>query len=65
MFSIIETQLIFCLHSFSYDEFTKTMDKGFPKRVDVAFSGMTGKVTAAFEYRGEYNFIQTIHFDLT
>lgn len=29
------------------------MDKGFPKRVDEGFPGMTGKVTAAFQVRGE------------
>nr|XP_046267682.1 matrix metalloproteinase-18-like [Scatophagus argus] len=36
----------------SYDEARKTMDPGFPKRVDETFSGLTGKVTAAFQYRG-------------
>ncbi|KAM4726776.1 LOW QUALITY PROTEIN: collagenase 3-like [Anableps anableps] len=36
---------------YSYDE-TKTMDTGFPKRVDETFSGMTSRVTAAFQYRG-------------
>ena len=29
------------------------MDEGFPKRVDETFYGMTGKVTAALQYRGE------------
>ncbi|XP_014829052.1 PREDICTED: collagenase 3-like [Poecilia mexicana] len=37
---------------YSYDETTKTMDSGFPKRVDETFSGMTRKVTAALQYRG-------------
>nr|XP_046267628.1 collagenase 3a [Scatophagus argus] len=37
---------------YSYDEARKTMDPGFPKRVDETFSGLTGKVTAAFQYRG-------------
>ncbi|KAL6099202.1 mmp1 [Pungitius sinensis] len=37
---------------FSYDEARKTMDQGFPKRVDQTFSGLTTKVTAAFQYRG-------------
>ncbi|XP_044226444.1 collagenase 3-like [Thunnus albacares] len=37
---------------FSYDEARQTMDRGFPKRVDQTFSGMTNKVTAAFQYRG-------------
>ncbi|XP_042286716.1 collagenase 3-like [Thunnus maccoyii] len=36
---------------YSYDETKQTMDEGFPKRVDETFSGMTGKVTAAFQYR--------------
>uniref|UniRef100_A0A3Q3W751 interstitial collagenase n=1 Tax=Mola mola TaxID=94237 RepID=A0A3Q3W751_MOLML len=37
---------------YSYDEATKTIDKGFPKRVDQTFTDITGKVTAAFQYRG-------------
>ncbi|KAG8008201.1 Matrix metalloproteinase-18 [Nibea albiflora] len=37
---------------YSYDEAKKMMDQGFPKRVDKIFSGMTGKVTAAFLYNG-------------
>ncbi|XP_040906703.1 collagenase 3a [Toxotes jaculatrix] len=37
---------------YSYDEATKKMDEGFPKRVDETFSGLTSKVTAAFQYRG-------------
>ncbi|XP_037403396.1 collagenase 3-like [Pygocentrus nattereri] len=36
---------------YSYDETTKTMDKGYPKWVEERFPGMTGKVTAAFQYR--------------
>ncbi|TDH04605.1 hypothetical protein EPR50_G00134540 [Perca flavescens] len=41
---------------YSYDETRKTMDQGFPKRVDQTFSGLTGKVTAALQYRG-YTYI--------
>ncbi|XP_069572770.1 collagenase 3-like [Brachyistius frenatus] len=37
---------------YSYDEARKTMDQGFPKRVDQTFSGLTSKVTAALQYRG-------------
>ncbi|KAE8288058.1 Collagenase 3 [Larimichthys crocea] len=37
---------------YSYDEARKTMDQGFPKRLDETFTGLTGKVTAAFQYRG-------------
>ncbi|KAF1378938.1 hypothetical protein PFLUV_G00195700 [Perca fluviatilis] len=37
---------------YSYDETRKTMDQGFPKLVDQTFSGLTGKVTAALQYRG-------------
>ncbi|KAF3706751.1 Collagenase 3 [Channa argus] len=37
---------------YSYDEARKTMDPGFPKRVDDTFSGMTKKVTAAIQLRG-------------
>ncbi|KAM6911282.1 collagenase 3-like [Lycodopsis pacificus] len=37
---------------YSYDEARKTMDQGFPKQVDETFSGLTSKVTAAFQYRG-------------
>uniref|UniRef100_A0A8C9Z1T3 interstitial collagenase n=1 Tax=Sander lucioperca TaxID=283035 RepID=A0A8C9Z1T3_SANLU len=37
---------------YSYDEAKKTMDQGFPKRVDQTFSGLTSKVTAALQYRG-------------
>nr|XP_057943362.1 collagenase 3-like [Doryrhamphus excisus] len=36
---------------YSYDEARKTMDEGFPKRVYETFSGLTGKVTAAFQYK--------------
>lgn len=43
----------YCLSFISYDETRKTMDQGFPKRVDQTFSGMTGMVTAAFQYRGD------------
>ncbi|XP_035034265.2 collagenase 3 [Hippoglossus stenolepis] len=41
---------------YSYDEAKKTMDQGFPKHVDHVFSGLTSKVTAAFQYRG-YSYI--------
>uniref|UniRef100_A0A8D3BT41 interstitial collagenase n=1 Tax=Scophthalmus maximus TaxID=52904 RepID=A0A8D3BT41_SCOMX len=37
---------------YSYDEAKKTMDQGLPKPVDQTFSGLTSKVTAAFQYRG-------------
>uniref|UniRef100_A0A8C6MFE8 Matrix metallopeptidase 13a n=1 Tax=Nothobranchius furzeri TaxID=105023 RepID=A0A8C6MFE8_NOTFU len=37
---------------YSYDDVRKTMDKGFPKRVDETFSGMTSQVTAALQHRG-------------
>ncbi|XP_037605312.1 LOW QUALITY PROTEIN: collagenase 3-like [Sebastes umbrosus] len=37
---------------YSYDEARKTMDQGFPKRVDQTFFGLSGRVTAAFQYRG-------------
>nr|XP_040038651.1 matrix metalloproteinase-18-like isoform X1 [Gasterosteus aculeatus aculeatus] len=37
---------------YSYDEARETMDEGFPKPVDQTFSGLTSKVTAAFQYRG-------------
>ncbi|KAK5858930.1 hypothetical protein PBY51_003037 [Eleginops maclovinus] len=37
---------------YSYNEARKTMDHGFPKRVDQTFSGLNGKVTAAVQYRG-------------
>ncbi|XP_060941336.1 uncharacterized protein LOC133019018 [Limanda limanda] len=36
---------------YSYDEVRKSMDQGFPKRVDQTFSGVR-KVTGAFQYRG-------------
>uniref|UniRef100_A0A3P9KBT7 interstitial collagenase n=1 Tax=Oryzias latipes TaxID=8090 RepID=A0A3P9KBT7_ORYLA len=37
---------------YSYDEAKGTMDAGFPKAVDQKFSGMSGRVTAALQYRG-------------
>ncbi|XP_020790273.2 collagenase 3-like [Boleophthalmus pectinirostris] len=37
---------------YSYDEVSKRMDQGYPKNVDQKFSGLTTKVTAAFQYRG-------------
>lgn len=44
----------YCLCFFSYDEAKKTMDPGFPKQVDATFSGLTRKVTAALQHRGEW-----------
>uniref|UniRef100_A0A3B3ZZ13 interstitial collagenase n=1 Tax=Periophthalmus magnuspinnatus TaxID=409849 RepID=A0A3B3ZZ13_9GOBI len=37
---------------YSYDEISKRMEQGYPKNVDEKFSGLTTKVTAAFQYRG-------------
>nr|XP_049599608.1 collagenase 3 [Syngnathus scovelli] len=37
---------------YSYDEFSKKMDDGFPKSVDETFSGLTGRVTAAVQSNG-------------
>uniref|UniRef100_UPI0037E72F1B collagenase 3-like n=1 Tax=Semicossyphus pulcher TaxID=241346 RepID=UPI0037E72F1B len=37
---------------YSYDEARRTMDQGFPKRLDQTFNGLNRKVTAAFQYRG-------------
>ncbi|XP_035391093.1 collagenase 3-like [Electrophorus electricus] len=37
---------------YSYDEKRKVMDKGSPKLVGKRFPGVTGKITAAFQYRG-------------
>ncbi|XP_026225748.1 collagenase 3-like [Anabas testudineus] len=37
---------------YSYDEAKKTMDPGFPKRVDETFFGLTRQVTAALQHRG-------------
>ncbi|XP_071316699.1 collagenase 3-like [Trachinotus anak] len=37
---------------FSYDEARRTMDRGFPKRLDQIFSGLNKRVTAAFQYKG-------------
>ncbi|KAJ7996074.1 hypothetical protein DPEC_G00233300 [Dallia pectoralis] len=37
---------------YSYDEEKKRMDRGFPKRVDAGFPGMTSKVTAALQVQG-------------
>lgn len=37
------------------------MDKGFPKPVEEVFPGMTGKVTAAFQYRGIKGFTIQYH----
>ncbi|XP_059208144.1 collagenase 3-like [Centropristis striata] len=37
---------------YSYDEAKKTMDQGFPKRLDETFSGLSTKVTAAVQVKG-------------
>ncbi|KAF7700948.1 collagenase 3-like [Silurus meridionalis] len=37
---------------YSYDENKKKMDTGYPKRVENGFPGVTGKITAAFQYKG-------------
>ncbi|XP_051973338.1 collagenase 3-like [Xyrauchen texanus] len=37
---------------YSYNEENRRMEKGYPKRLDKVFPGMTGKVTAAFQYKG-------------
>ncbi|XP_065117036.1 collagenase 3-like [Paramisgurnus dabryanus] len=37
---------------YSYDEMTRRMDKGYPKKVKDVFPEMKGKVTAAFQYKG-------------
>ncbi|XP_062870730.1 collagenase 3-like [Trichomycterus rosablanca] len=37
---------------YSFDMSSKEMDKGFPKRVEQSFSGISGPVTAGFQYRG-------------
>ncbi|XP_026871243.2 collagenase 3-like [Electrophorus electricus] len=37
---------------YSYDHRDKKMDNGYPKRVEEAFPGMTGKITAALYYQG-------------
>ncbi|XP_031727457.1 collagenase 3a [Anarrhichthys ocellatus] len=37
---------------FSYDEARKRMDRGSPKRVVRTFSGLTSRVTAAFQHSG-------------
>ncbi|KAA0704190.1 Collagenase 3 [Triplophysa tibetana] len=41
---------------YSYDEQTRRMDKGYPKPVENVFLGMTGKVTAAFQFKG-FNYL--------
>lgn len=37
---------------YSYDEQKRRVEKGYPKPVENVFPGMTGKVTAAFQYKG-------------
>ncbi|XP_041919560.1 collagenase 3-like [Alosa sapidissima] len=39
-------------HYYSYDEIQKKMDEGYPKLVAASFRRMTGKVTAAFMFKG-------------
>ncbi|KAK2870923.1 hypothetical protein QQF64_002021 [Cirrhinus molitorella] len=41
---------------YSYNEEKRKVEKGYPKPVDKVFSGMTGKVTAAFQYKG-FNYL--------
>ncbi|XP_067253718.1 collagenase 3-like [Chanodichthys erythropterus] len=41
---------------YSYDEEHRRMEKGYPKPVEVVFPGMTGTVTAAFQYKG-FNYL--------
>lgn len=43
----------------SYDENKKKMDAGFPKSIEQSFPGVTGKITAAFQYKGGYFFKYT------
>ncbi|KAM9846589.1 collagenase 3-like [Aulostomus maculatus] len=54
LYDVASGKTLFFVGSFyySYDEARKTMDEGFPKRVDETFSGLATKVTAAFQYRG-------------
>uniref|UniRef100_A0A669DZR7 interstitial collagenase n=1 Tax=Oreochromis niloticus TaxID=8128 RepID=A0A669DZR7_ORENI len=37
---------------FSYDESRKTMEQGYPRLVNQAFTGLTRRVTAAFQHKG-------------
>ncbi|XP_052463773.1 collagenase 3-like [Carassius gibelio] len=41
---------------YSYNEEQRKMETGYPKPVQDIFSGMTGKVTAAFQYKG-FNYL--------
>ncbi|XP_073686013.1 collagenase 3a [Garra rufa] len=41
---------------YSYEEEHRRVEKGYPKPVGDVFSGMTGKVTAAFQYKG-FNYL--------
>ncbi|XP_076875370.1 collagenase 3-like [Brachyhypopomus gauderio] len=51
---------------YSYDESRKVMDKGYPKLVKKGFPGITGKITAAFQYRGNtYLFSGTHMFEFS
>uniref|UniRef100_A0A671KRG8 interstitial collagenase n=1 Tax=Sinocyclocheilus anshuiensis TaxID=1608454 RepID=A0A671KRG8_9TELE len=41
---------------YSYNEAQRRVEKGYPKAVEDVFPGMTGKVTAAFQYKG-FNYL--------
>ncbi|XP_043085183.1 collagenase 3a [Puntigrus tetrazona] len=41
---------------YSYDEEKRRVQKGYPKPVEKVFPGMTGKVTAAFQFKG-FNYL--------
>ncbi|XP_053702196.1 collagenase 3-like [Synchiropus splendidus] len=53
---------------YSYDEYRKRMDKGGPKSVVDTFFGMTGPITAAFQYR-RYSYLysgnQMFEYDMS
>ncbi|KAF7663042.1 hypothetical protein LDENG_00219980 [Lucifuga dentata] len=48
----LKTLLFVGKYYYSYDEATMRMDQGFPKPLHMTFSGLSGKVTAAFQYSG-------------
>lgn len=39
------------------------MDTGYPKLVERGFPGITGKITAAFQYRGQYFYKHSYPFE--
>ncbi|TRY56327.1 hypothetical protein DNTS_031858 [Danionella cerebrum] len=41
---------------YSYDENKRQIEKGYPKKVELVFPGMTAKVTAAFQHKG-FNYL--------